>query len=114
MTLSQSQVERRRVRPVSWKWFHAVTGTVVAALIVASWQGMRAYGQTEEKVMENTRNIDRLEALRLRDKVEIGNKLEKFGDILIEQHGAISGLKVSVDNLTDEVQRQRRDQEYRK
>lgn len=94
---------------------------VVGALVVASWQGMRAYGQQEqrvdtntEKIANNFNSIDRLHELRDRDRAELNGKLDKITDTLTEQHGAISGLAVAVEALADEVQLQRRNREYRK
>lgn len=119
-----AHTERRRQPPISRNWFNGVSVAVISALVLASWQGTRVYGQQERRVEENAESIDALNT-ELRNQElffqgQINNqeenferKFERIDDKLTDQHGAISGLKSSVDALVNEIQRARRDEAFR-
>lgn len=102
--------ERRARPPVSAGHLNWAAIAVIVPLVGSAFLGFRAYGQTETKIVENARSIDRLQENidRLQEQVdrehqEVGTTIRRIDNRLTEQHGVLSAQTEAIKNLTEEI-----------
>jgi heme exporter protein D len=117
--METNKVERRRHPPVTKSFVGTVAvgvvTAVIVALVVASWQATRVWGQTEsqvetnqERILRNRQTIDRLDEQDRDFERKVNEEVSGIKGVLMEQHGVLSGMAATLQAIQQQLEREAR------